>query len=117
MLAENKIPLARDVIFLAEADEEGAHSTYWLAEPLGEADCEFALNEGGWDRQGRSREGEYVSISTADKEFGRHRVDRPGVDPFVDAASRQRHLHAEQGDGKLAIYDTRWADAKHRSSS
>ena len=24
MLAENKVPLARDVIFLAEADEEGA---------------------------------------------------------------------------------------------
>src|SRR5258706_15831814 len=32
MLAENKVPLARDVIFLSEADEEGApYSTSWLA--------------------------------------------------------------------------------------
>ena len=68
-VAEEKVPLARDVIFLAEADEEGArYNTTWLAAdhwPL--MDCEFALNEGGWivkDDSGRVR---YVSISTADK--------------------------------------------------
>src|SRR5438105_2145209 len=50
-LAESKVPLARDVIFLAEADEEGAlsYSTSWLADNYWpKIDCEFALNEGGW---------------------------------------------------------------------
>ena len=69
MLAENKVPLARDVIFLAEADEEAQpYNTTWLAERAWpKIDCEFALNEGGWiikDDNGRVK---YVSISTADK--------------------------------------------------
>jgi acetylornithine deacetylase/succinyl-diaminopimelate desuccinylase-like protein len=69
MLAENKVPLARDVIFLAEADEEGApYNTSWLARThWDKMNCEFALNEGGWiikDEGGRVK---YVSISTADK--------------------------------------------------
>jgi len=70
MLARNKVPLARDVIFLAEADEEGRPlNTSWLAQNghWDKMDCEFALNEGGWiikDAAGRVK---YVSISTADK--------------------------------------------------
>jgi acetylornithine deacetylase/succinyl-diaminopimelate desuccinylase-like protein len=69
MLAERKVPLDRDVIFLAEADEEnGRYSTSWLAtEHWDKIDAEFALNEGGWiitDANGKVR---YVSISTADK--------------------------------------------------
>lgn len=69
MLAKNKVPLNRDVIFLAEADEEGGqYNTRWLAENhWDKIDCEFALNEGGWiikNDQGRVL---YVSISTADK--------------------------------------------------
>jgi acetylornithine deacetylase/succinyl-diaminopimelate desuccinylase-like protein len=68
-LAERKVPLARDVIFMAEADEEGAPmNTSWLArDHWASMDAEFALNEGGWiikDDAGRVR---YVSISTADK--------------------------------------------------
>ena len=69
MLAENHVPLARDVIFVAEADEEGGtYNTSWLArEHWADMDAEFALNEGGWimtHDDGRVR---YVSISTADK--------------------------------------------------
>lgn len=69
MLAERKVPLARDVIFVAEADEEAQpYNTTWLAQRAWEKiDCEFALNEGGWivkDDRGRVK---YVSISTADK--------------------------------------------------
>src|SRR4051794_34677960 len=69
MLAERKVPLDRDVIFLAEADEEnGSYSTSWLAKDHWDRiDAEFALNEGGWiitDAKGKVR---YVSISTADK--------------------------------------------------
>jgi len=71
LLAERKVPLARDVIFVAEADEEGAlpYSTSWLAtNAWPKIDAEFALNEGGWiiKRPGEERV-QYVSISTADK--------------------------------------------------
>ena len=50
MLAERKVALDRDVIFLAEADEEnGRYSTRWLADNhWAKIDAEFALNEGGW---------------------------------------------------------------------
>ena len=69
MLAENKVPLARDVVFLSEADEEGApYNTLWLARThWDKMNAEFALNEGGWiikDDRGKVK---YVSISTADK--------------------------------------------------
>jgi acetylornithine deacetylase/succinyl-diaminopimelate desuccinylase-like protein len=69
MLAENKVPLARDVVFLAEADEEGQPmNTSWLArEHWALIDCEFALNEGGWIIKRPDGRVRYVSISTADK--------------------------------------------------
>ena len=69
MLAENKIPLARDVIFMAEADEEGQPmNTSWLArEHWHLMDAEFALNEGGWIMKRGDGSVRYVSISTADK--------------------------------------------------
>ena len=69
MLAERKVPLDRDVIFLAEADEEnGRYNTRWLAEQhWDKIDCEFALNEGGWIIKGPNGKVRYVSISTADK--------------------------------------------------
>ena len=70
MLAERKIPLARDVIFIAEADEEGGgpFSTSWLArEHWPDIDAEFALNEGGWIIKNAAGKVQYVSISTADK--------------------------------------------------
>jgi len=69
LLAERKIPLARDVIFVAEADEEGGrYNTAWLArEQWEKIDCEFALNEGGWIMKRDDGSVRYVSISTADK--------------------------------------------------
>ncbi len=68
-LAERRIPLARDVIFMAEADEEGAPmNTGWLArEHWALMDAEFALNEGGWIIKDDADRVRYVSISTADK--------------------------------------------------
>ena len=68
-LAEMKVPLARDVIFMAEADEEGAPmNTMWLArDHWASMDAEFALNEGGWIIKGDDEKVRYVSISTADK--------------------------------------------------
>ena len=70
MLAEQKIPLSRDVIFVAEADEEsgGPYSTSWLTrDHWADIDAEFALNEGGWIMKGDDGKVRYVSISTADK--------------------------------------------------
>ena len=68
-LAERKVPLARDVIFMAEADEEGAPmNTTWLAkEHSASMDAEFVLNEGGWIIKDDDDRVRYVSISTADK--------------------------------------------------
>ncbi len=69
MLAENKVPLARDVILLIEADEESApYNTTWLARQYwSKIDCEFALNEGGWIIKGDDGRVKYVSVSLADK--------------------------------------------------
>ena len=69
MLAEQKVPLGRDVIFLAEADEEmGSYNTSWLADGhWPKIECEFALNEGGWIIKRQDGRVRYVSISTADK--------------------------------------------------
>ncbi len=69
MLAKNKVPLNRDVILLAEADEEGGqYNTRWLAENhWDKIDCEFALNEGGWIIKNDEGRVLYVSISTGDK--------------------------------------------------
>jgi acetylornithine deacetylase/succinyl-diaminopimelate desuccinylase-like protein len=69
MLAEHRVPLSRDVIFLAEPDEEAAqYNTTWLAQNKWPAmECEFALNEGGWIIKGEDGRVKYVSISTADK--------------------------------------------------
>ncbi|MCU0649053.1 MAG: M20/M25/M40 family metallo-hydrolase [Gemmatimonadaceae bacterium] len=68
-LAERKVPLARDIIFLAEADEEGGqYNTSVLArEHWPKIDAEFALNEGGWIVMGDDGRVQYASISTADK--------------------------------------------------
>lgn len=68
-LARNHVPLARDVIFVSEADEEGGrYNTTWLAQSnWDKIDCEFALNEGGWIIKNPNGKVRFVSISTADK--------------------------------------------------
>jgi acetylornithine deacetylase/succinyl-diaminopimelate desuccinylase-like protein len=68
-LAENKVALARDVIFVVEADEESApYNTTWLAQThWADIECEFALNEGGWIMADDTGHVRYVSVSTADK--------------------------------------------------
>src|SRR5439155_15562808 len=68
-IARQKRPLARDIILLSEADEEGGlYGTRYLAEKAWDKiDCEFALNEGGWIIQDEAGKVKYVSISTPDK--------------------------------------------------
>lgn len=68
-LKQSGVPLARDVIFLAEADEEqGQFNTGWLArEHWSKMDAEFVINEGGstvWDDVYKVSA---VTVSYADK--------------------------------------------------
>jgi acetylornithine deacetylase/succinyl-diaminopimelate desuccinylase-like protein len=110
MLAKNKVPLARDVIFLSEADEEGGkYNTSWLAQShWDKIACEFSLNEGGWIIKGANGKVRYVSISTADKS---------GVSLILRARGKSTHSSMPLPDNaiftlakalaKLADYETK----------
>jgi acetylornithine deacetylase/succinyl-diaminopimelate desuccinylase-like protein len=110
MLARNHVPLARDVIFVSEADEEGGkYNTMWLAEShWDKIDCEFSLNEGGWIIKNPDGKVRFVSISTADKS---------GVSLLLTARGTSTHSSMPRPDNaiftlskamaKLADYDTR----------
>lgn len=69
MLAENRVPLARDVIFLSEGDEEGGpHGARWLANERWDLiAAEFAINEGGWIHQDARGVARQVNITVRDK--------------------------------------------------
>ena len=109
-LARNEVPLARDVIFLAEADEEGgSYGTGWLARdhwPL--IDAEFALNEGGWIIKRRGADAvRYVSISTADKFSITLRVTASGHSIHSSMPRPDNAIFAlAQALEKLSRYDT-----------
>ena len=63
------VPLDRDVIFLAQAGEEGASSLgigFMVAQHWDKIDCEFALDEGGGIRL-RDGRVHYVGVSTTEK--------------------------------------------------
>src|SRR5213593_1079334 len=69
LLHRLKVPLERDVIFLAEAGEEGTSQTgidFMVEQHWDKIECEFALNEGGsiYARDGRVR---YVGVATTEK--------------------------------------------------
>jgi hypothetical protein len=78
-IARSKRKLARDIIFLAEADEEGgSYSTRWLAEKhWDKIDCEFALNEGGWIIKNDPGAVRYVSY--LDRGQGQHLAAAAGA--------------------------------------
>ena len=96
MIAEKKIPLSRDLIFLAEADEEGApFNTTWLSrDHFAKIDAEFALNEGGWIIKGDNGRAKYVSISTADKS---------SVQLIVTARGTSTHSSMPQPDNAIFV--------------
>ena len=110
MIAKNKIPLSRDIIFLSEADEEGGkYNTSWQAEShWDKLDCEFSLNEGGWIIKNPDGTVRYVSISTADKS---------GVSLLLTARGTSTHSSMPRPDNaiftlskamaKIADYDTK----------
>ena len=109
-IARQKRPLARDIIFVSEADEEGGlYGTRYLAERAWDKiDCEFALNEGGWIIKDDSGKVQYVSISTADKS---------SVSLLLTARGTSTHSSMPRPDNaiftlarslaKLSAYDTK----------
>jgi acetylornithine deacetylase/succinyl-diaminopimelate desuccinylase-like protein len=69
LLHRLKVPLDRDVIFLAEAGEEGTTYVgidFMVAQHWDKIECEFALNEGGRiaEKEGRIQ---YVGVATTEK--------------------------------------------------
>ena len=82
LLARHKPRLSRDVIFLAEADEEagGTYGMDFLLEKHPELfDAELALNEGGrviWDAGGKVQ---YVAVQTTEKIYQDFTVVAHGV--------------------------------------
>ena len=69
MLHRLKTPLDRDVIFLAEADEEGgggAGINFMVQNHWDQIDSEFALNEGGTIHE-KDGKAQYVGIATTEK--------------------------------------------------
>jgi acetylornithine deacetylase/succinyl-diaminopimelate desuccinylase-like protein len=69
LLHRLKIPLDRDVIFLAEAGEEGTSQVgidFMVEQHWDKIECEFALNEGGrmYEVDGKVK---YVGVSTTEK--------------------------------------------------
>jgi acetylornithine deacetylase/succinyl-diaminopimelate desuccinylase-like protein len=81
LLKRHGVPLARDVIFLAEASEEGGSNTYGIGyvirEHFDEIDAEFALAEGGAMpvRDGAVR---YVAVATTEKRIMRLKLEARG---------------------------------------
>ena len=68
-LARSGVALKRDVILLAEADEEGGdYGTGWLAENhWDKIDAGVSLNEGGWIFKGAGGKPKLMGITTIDK--------------------------------------------------
>jgi len=110
MLAERKVPLARDVIFLAEADEEGGgpYTTEWLARGhWADIDAEFALNEGGWIMKAEDGHVRYVSVSTADKLSVPLTITAKGTSTHSSMPRSDNAIFAlSRGLAKISAYET-----------
>jgi len=68
-IARAKVPLTRDIVLLAEADEEGGnYGTGWLAKTaFAKIDAGVSLNEGGWIFEDGSGTPRLMGITTIDK--------------------------------------------------
>jgi acetylornithine deacetylase/succinyl-diaminopimelate desuccinylase-like protein len=109
-LARTKVPLARDVIFLSEADEEGGrYNTSWLADShWDQIDCEFALNEGGWIMREPRGKVRYISVSTADKGSLVVALTAKGTSTHASMPRADNAIFAlTRALGKLADYHTK----------
>jgi acetylornithine deacetylase/succinyl-diaminopimelate desuccinylase-like protein len=95
-LARAGAPRTRDLILLAEADEEGgAYGTTWLAkEHWAKIDASESLNEGGWIFAGGSGGARLMGITTIDKNslsvtFRTRGTSTHSSRPLADSALRR----------------------------
>lgn len=95
-LKRERVKLARDVIFFAEADEENGgpvrHLPWLLAKYGKKVDAEFAINEGGntlW-REGQVSE---IRVQAAEKEY---------MDFTLTARGQAGHASVPRGDNAVA---------------
>lgn len=108
MLAENDVPLKRDVIFLAEADEEaGKYGTDWLAKNhWDKIKAEFALNEGGWIFQNEEGKTQQVNITVQDKIYSTIKLTATGKPTHSSRPMPESAIsHLTKALAKVADYD------------
>ena len=109
LLKRNKVPLDRDVIFLAEAGEEGAVQfgiEFMVQQHFAEIEAEFCLAEGGRV----SRTGgkvQYASVQTTEKIPNRIRVVARGVAGHGSVPLRSNAIvHLAKAIAKIADWQT-----------
>ena len=81
MINRHKLPLDRDIIFLAEAGEEGGPPVgidFLVEKHWPKIECEYALNEGG-DTLIKNGKVQFVAVSTTEKIPDRMRLIARGV--------------------------------------
>ena len=115
MLHRQKLPLDRDIIFLAEAGEEGGPPVginFLVEQHWSKIECELALNEGGgaYLRDGKAQ---YVSVQTSEKlpralRLVAHGVSGHGSVPRLDNPI----LHLARAIAKVGEYQPplRWTE-------
>ena len=118
MLHRQKLPLDRDIIFLAEAGEEGGPPVginFLVEQHWSKIECELALNEGGgaYVRDGKTQ---YVSVQTSEKlprglRLVAHGVSGHGSVPRLDNPI----LHLARAIAKVGEYQPplRWTETTH----
>ena len=101
-IARAKVPLKRDIILLAEADEEGGdYGTGWLAKTAWpKIDAGVSLNEGGWVFEDGAGTPRLMGVTTIDKNsLSVTLQDARQLDPLLAPAARLRarppHARAE----------------------
>ena len=109
LLKRNKVPLDRDVIFLAEAGEEGAVQfgiEFMVQQHFAEIEAEFCIAEGGRV----SRTGgkvQYASVQTTEKIPNRIRVVARGVAGHGSVPLRSNAIvHLAKAIAKIADWQT-----------
>ena len=93
-VARAKVPLKRDLILLAEADEEGGdYGTGWLAKTAwAEDDAGVSLNEGGWVFEDGAETPRLMGADDDRQELtaGQPLEDARQLDPLLAPAARLR---------------------------
>ena len=110
-LKRANVPLDRDVIFLAEAGEEGTTRVgiqYMANEHFRAIDAEYCLAEGGGVTRARRRRSSYASVADDREDPARHRAHRARARrPRLHSAGEQRRRAPVLGGGAAGDLECR----------